>query len=65
VSLRWAGGGGMAVDFLGQAKDRLEFDVTRCKYAEFYKDLGLAELGYLIHCNRDHAMVVGFNPDVE
>jgi hypothetical protein len=61
----WAGGGGMAVDLLGQAEERLDFDVTRCRYAEFYQDLGLAELGTLIHCNRDHAMVVGFNPDVE
>ncbi len=61
----WAGGGGMEVDLVGQAEERLDFNVTRCKYAEFYKDLGLAELGYLIHCNRDHAMVVGFNRDVE
>jgi hypothetical protein len=60
----WAGGGGMDVDFLGQGEQRLDFDVTRCRYAEFYKELGLAELGTLIHCNRDHAMVVGFNPDV-
>jgi hypothetical protein len=61
----WAGGGGMAVDLLGQAEERLDFNVTRCRYAEFYKDLGLAELGALIHCNRDHAMVAGFNSDVE
>jgi hypothetical protein len=65
VAELWAGGGGMAIDRVAQAEDRLDFDVTRCKYAEFYKDLGLAELGYLIHCNRDHAMVVGFNRDVE
>ncbi len=61
----WAGGGDMEVALLGRAEERLDFDVTRCRYAEFYKDLGLAELGYLIHCNRDHAMVVGFNRDVE
>jgi L-2-amino-thiazoline-4-carboxylic acid hydrolase-like protein len=61
----WAGGGGMEVERLGQAEERLDFDVTRCRYAEFYKDLGLAELGYLIHCSRDHAMVAGFNRDVE
>jgi hypothetical protein len=61
----WAGGGGMEVDLLGQAEKRLDFNVTRCKYAEFYQDLGLAELGSLIHCSRDHAMVAGFNSDVE
>jgi hypothetical protein len=61
----WAGGGGMDVDIVGRTDARLDFDVTRCRYAEFYKDLGLAELGYLVHCNRDHAMVAGFNRDVE
>jgi predicted ArsR family transcriptional regulator len=61
----WAGGGGMTVDMLGRGEERLEFNVTRCKYAEFFKDMGLAELGTLIHCDRDHAMVVGFNGDLE
>ncbi len=61
----WAGGGSLDVEMVGQTEDRLDFNVTRCRYAEFFKDLGLAELGYLIHCNRDHAMIVGFNPDVE
>src|SRR5262249_19823199 len=32
------------------------------QYAEFYKELGLAEFGYLFRCNRDFAMVEGFNP---
>jgi hypothetical protein len=65
VAELWAGGGGMEVDVLGQAEERLDFNVTRCKYAEFYQDLGLAELGALIHCSRDHAMVAGFNDDVQ
>ncbi|MGE5147913.1 MAG: L-2-amino-thiazoline-4-carboxylic acid hydrolase [Candidatus Eiseniibacteriota bacterium] len=60
----WAGGGSMAVEMLDQTDDRLEFNVTRCGYAQFYKDLGLAELGYLIHCQRDHAMIAGFSDDI-
>ena len=61
----WAGGGGMDVHVLDEADDRLDFNVTRCGYAEFYKQLGLAELGYRIHCNRDHAAVAGFNDQLE
>ncbi|SRR6266581_6955142 len=61
----WAGGGSLEVDVVSQADDHLDFNVTRCRYAEFYQDLGLADLGYLVHCNRDHAMVEGFNPDLE
>ncbi len=61
----WAGGGGLDLEVLDQTDDRLAFDVTRCRYAEFYKELGLADLGSQIHCSRDHAMVAGFNDDLE
>ena len=61
----WAGGGGMDVDVKSETDDRLDFNVTRCGYADFYKQLGLAELGYRIHCSRDHAAVAGFNDELE
>jgi hypothetical protein len=60
----WGGGGSLDVEIVAANGDRLDFNITRCRYAEFYKELGLAELGYLIHCNRDHAMVEGFNSDL-
>lgn len=60
----WAGGGSQEVDILASGADRLDFNVTRCRYAEFYQELGLVELGLQIHCNRDHAMIAGFNPDL-
>jgi predicted ArsR family transcriptional regulator len=61
----WAGGGSLDVEVVAAADDRLDFNVTRCAYAEFYRSLGLADLGYLIHCARDHAMIDGFNPDLD
>ncbi|MFQ5954351.1 MAG: L-2-amino-thiazoline-4-carboxylic acid hydrolase [Kiloniellales bacterium] len=61
----WAGGGSLELEVISQTDERLAFNVTRCRYAEFYKDLGLADIGYLVHCNRDHAMVTGFNPEIE
>ena len=33
----WAGGGGMDIQVLDQADDRLAFNVTRCRYAEFFR----------------------------
>ena len=33
--------------------DRLEFDVTRCRYAEFFRDLDEPELGALLMCSTD------------
>jgi hypothetical protein len=49
--------------FLWSTK-RLEFNVTRCQYAEYFKSLGLPELGALFHCSRDFAMVEGFSQDL-
>jgi hypothetical protein len=42
----------------------LSFDVTRCRYAEMYRELGIPELGAILSCNRDGALIDGFNPDV-
>lgn len=61
----WAGGGSLDVQIVGESEDHLDFNVTRCRYAEFYKELGLSDLGFRMHCNRDHAMVVGFNSELE
>lgn len=56
----WAGGGSLEIKELQRSNQRFDFNVTRCKYAEFYKELGLPELGTLFHCNRDFAVAEGF-----
>src|SRR5262247_481171 len=61
VSGIWAAGGSLGIEPVGKSEHRLDFNVTRCQYAEFYKQLGLPELGYLFHCNRDFAMAEGFS----
>lgn len=61
----WAGGGSLDIEMVGKTKDRLEFDVVRCRYAEFYKERGLEKLGCLFHCGRDHAAVQGLSADIQ
>ena len=48
-----------------QSHDAFAFDVTRCRYAEFYKALGEPELGFLLVCTADFAVADGFGGDVE
>ena len=48
-----------------QSQDAFAFDVTRCRYAEFYKELGEPELGFLLVCSADFDTAKGFGPDVE
>ena len=43
---------------------RFAFDVTRCRYAEMYRALGIPELGEVLSCQRDAALIEGFNPGV-
>ncbi len=61
---RWKEGGALEIDLLERTPDRLSFNVTRCKYAEMYRALGLADLGGSLSCQRDFALIEGFNPDI-
>lgn len=46
---------GPSVEFETRAKDKevLEFDVTRCRFAEFFRALDEPELGALLACQTD------------
>jgi hypothetical protein len=60
----WKQGDAYRMTVHEQTDERLAFDVTRCRYAEMYRSLGIPELGDVLSCNRDFALVEGFNPDV-
>ncbi len=62
---RWRAGEALEWTVLSQTDDHFEFNVTRCRYAEMYRRLGLEDLGALLSCNRDLAMIEGFNPDLQ
>jgi predicted ArsR family transcriptional regulator len=48
-----------------QSQDAFEFDLTGCRYAEFYKELGEPELGFLLVCSADFATAEGLGPDIK
>jgi hypothetical protein len=63
-SLRyWTQDDALEIELLEQDEIRLHFNVRRCRYAELYRALGLADLGATLSCNRDFALIDGFNPD--
>lgn len=64
-SLRyWTEDDALEIDVLAQGDETFAFNVTRCRYAELYRALGLADLGAVLSCNRDYALIEGFNADV-
>ena len=61
----WSADGALESEVRELSDEVLAFDVTRCRYAEMYRSLGLADLGATMSCNRDGSLIEGFNPDVE
>jgi hypothetical protein len=57
----WTRGGALEVRPLRQTETDYDFDVTRCRYAEMYRALGVPELGAILSCGRDGALGEGFN----
>lgn len=60
----WTRDGALEMRIVEQTDEALSFDVTRCRYAEMYGALGIPELGAVLSCNRDAALIEGFNPSV-
>jgi predicted ArsR family transcriptional regulator len=57
----WTKDDALRIDVLEQDEETLHFDVKRCRYAEMYRALGIPELGAVLSCNRDFALIAGFN----
>lgn len=61
----WRRHGALEVDIIESSPTTYSFDVTRCKYAEMYNELGFGDLGEIFSCTRDFEFCAGFNPDVK
>lgn len=62
---RFSAGGALEIEEVEHTDDRYAFNITRCGYAEFYKRMGVPELGFLLSCSRDFALTEGMSPDME
>ena len=62
---RWKANDALRTETLEQTEARFDFNVTRCRYAEMYREMGLAEIGDLLSCNRDGALCEGYDPRLE
>jgi hypothetical protein len=50
---------------LRKTPDQFDLNVTGCRYAEFFKQIGAPELGFLLVCSADFHMAEGFGADVQ
>jgi len=62
---RWQANDALDVTLHEKTAGALDFDVTRCAFADMYRELGLAELGPILSCHRDGNFSKGFNSKIE
>ncbi|MDX5362420.1 MAG: L-2-amino-thiazoline-4-carboxylic acid hydrolase [Alphaproteobacteria bacterium] len=56
---------GIEVDVLSEGPDHLDFNVTRCRFVEMYRDLGLGDIADVLSCNRDGVFAQAYDPDID
>jgi hypothetical protein len=61
----WTHDGALEIDVLEASDEIFNFNVTRCKYVETYKAMGLGHIGHLMSCNRDGTFCQGYDPNIE
>jgi L-2-amino-thiazoline-4-carboxylic acid hydrolase len=57
----WTADGALEMDVLEATDATFNFNITRCKYAETYKEMGLGKIGHLLSCNRDGTFCEGYD----
>ncbi len=60
----WEKNNALTREVLHSSPERLDYNITKCAYAEMYKEMGLAEIGPLLSCNRDASFCTGFSEDI-
>ena len=61
----WTKEDALEIEVLEQDKFKMDFIVTRCRYAEMYEEMGLRDIGHLLSCSRDADFCTGYNPDID
>ncbi len=61
---QWTADGALEVEMLKETELEVHYNVTRCRYAEMYRAMGLAEIGHLLSCGRDGTFCTGYDPRI-
>ncbi len=58
---QWRLGDALVVEVKEQTAESYVFNVTRCRYAEMYREMGLGDIGHLLSCQRDGTFCEGYD----
>ncbi len=65
IQSNWTAENALEIEPVYRDDNRFDFNVTRCRYAEMYKAMGLGEIGGLLSCNRDGSFCEGYDPKLK
>lgn len=65
IQPRWTAEDALRTETVKSTATEFHFNVVRCRYSEMYREMGLAELGGILSCNRDGAFCEGFDPKLK
>lgn len=65
IQKHWTASGALEIEPVDRTPETLDFNVTRCRYSEMYKAMGLGEIGHLLSCNRDGTFCEGYDPRIK
>jgi L-2-amino-thiazoline-4-carboxylic acid hydrolase len=65
IQPRWTAEDALRIDVVKSTASEFHFNVTRCRYAEMYRAMGLADFGALLSCNRDGAFCEGYDSQLK
>lgn len=60
----WTKDDALRIEVKRRDDTHFDYDVTRCRYAEMYRAMGLGSIGHLLSCNRDAAFCTGYDPRI-
>ena len=61
----WTRDDALTIEVVADAPGVFDFNVTRCRYAETYRAMGLGAIGDILSCDRDGAFCEGYDPRIK
>lgn len=61
----WTKDDALVIDVLRADEKHFDYNVTRCRYSEMYREMGLGDIAHLLSCNRDGAFCDGYDPRIK
>ena len=61
---QWMADGALEIEILKEDDKNVDYNVTRCRFAEMYLEMGVGDIGHILSCGRDGTFCTGYDPKI-